>query len=145
MSSSEPDPGSKSESTTTNGVLSPRPLPLTCGPACTVAPLYVLLNLESPHPEAALKELRSVIAEHSGHTTVYLVLDAPSATNERLFFEFQGFWRSGHLRSSLPGPAEIALEERAKPIAEHWLKYDGDGNLRHDPFGEHTTVPPFPD
>jgi hypothetical protein len=110
-SSSKPVPGLPPGNDTINGVSLHRPLPKTCGPACTVSPLYVLLNLESPRPADALRALPSVIAEHSGHTTVYLVLDVPSAKNGRLFFELHGYWKPGQGLSSSPGPAETALEE----------------------------------
>src|SRR5215470_2523225 len=109
MSSSEPDPGSPPENDTTNGVSLHRPLPPKCGPACIVSPLYVHLNLASRRAVDALRALPSVIGEHSGHTTVYLVLDAPSATDGHLFFELHGYWKPGQALSSSPGPAMIAL------------------------------------
>jgi hypothetical protein len=104
-------PGLPAVNVTTSGASWPKPLEKTCGPACIVSPLYVLLNLESPRPMDALKALPNVLREHSGHTTVDLVLDAPSVMEERLFLELHGFWKSGLLQSSFHGLADPALAE----------------------------------
>lgn len=103
------DPGSTESNATISGASWPKPLEKMCGPACIVSPLYVLLNLESRRPLDALKGLWNVLGEHSGHTTVYLVLDAPSVMEGRLFFELHGLWKDGRLQSSFHGLANPAL------------------------------------
>ena len=102
-------PGSSESNASTSGASWPKQLEKTCGPACIVSPLYVLLNLESRRPLDALKGLWSALGEHSGHTTVYLVLDAPSVMEGRLFFELHGLWKDGRLQSSFHGLANPAL------------------------------------
>src|SRR5580765_3500250 len=109
MSTSGNAPGLPSGNAITSGASWPKQLQKTCGPACIVSPLYVLLNLESRRPVDALKELPNVLGEHSGHTTVYLVLDAPSVIEGRLFLELHGLWKDGRLQSSFLGPANPAL------------------------------------
>jgi hypothetical protein len=60
----------------------------------------------------ALKALPNVLREHSGHTTVYLVLSVPSVMEERLFFELHGFWKTGLLQSSFHGLVDPVLAEK---------------------------------
>ena len=105
-------PGLPAGSVTTNGASWPKPLEKTCGPACIASPLYILLNLESHRPMDALKALPNVLREHSGHTTVYLVLSVPSVMEERLFFELHGFWKTGLLQSSFHGLVDPVLAEK---------------------------------
>jgi hypothetical protein len=109
MTTSETNPGSPPERAITSGDSWPKPLTSTCGPACIVSPLYVLLNLESRKPADALKGLPKLLGEHSGHTTVYLLLDAPSVIEGQLFLELHGLYRKGHLQSSFLGPVTPAL------------------------------------
>lgn len=109
MTTSASTPGSSAGKDTTSGASWPKPLEKKCGPACIASPLYVLLNLESRRPVDALKELPNVLGEHSGHTTVYLVLSAPSVMEGRLFLELHGLWKDGRLQSSFLGPANPAL------------------------------------
>jgi hypothetical protein len=103
------DPGLPGTPAITSGASWPKPLEKTCGPACIAGPLYVLLNLESRRPLDALKGLWSALGEHSGHTTVYLVLSAPSVMEGRLFLELHGLWKDGLLQSSFPGLANPAF------------------------------------
>jgi len=109
MTTPASDPGSNASNVTISGASWPKPLEKMCGPACIVAPLYVLLNLESRRALDALKGLPNVLEEHSGHTTVYLVLSAPSVMEGRLFFEYHGLWKEGLLQSSFHGLANPAL------------------------------------
>jgi hypothetical protein len=94
---------------TISGASWPKPLEQKCGPACIASPLYILLNLESRRPLDALKGLWNALGEHSGHTTVYLVLGAPSVMEGRLFLELHGLWKDGLLQSSFLGLANPAL------------------------------------
>lgn len=103
------DPGSPGRNVTISGASWPKLLEQKCGPACIASPLYILLNLESRRPLDALKGLWNALGEHSGHTTVYLVLGAPSVMEGRLFLELHGLWKDGLLQSSFLGLANPAL------------------------------------